>query len=133
MSTGDQQSSAAARDMSGADDPRGRGGVYAEAVRESGLPSRCTAEELVGVELRDHDGVSCECLVTDPFPPAQWPLKTNKNRRFFLYTTIARLLGATGSRNRVRLPTCVQAAISERYGESEGPATTVGFRPHALE
>ena len=50
---------------------------------------------------------------------------TDKNRRYFMYRTLAPLLGAAG--RRVQLPCCVEDKIEDLYPTSaEGPAT--GFR-----
>ena len=49
---------------------------------------------------------------------------TNKNRRYFLYSAIAALLGALG--RRVQLPDCVTLKIEELYPPSEDEPL-VGF------
>lgn len=61
---------------------------------------------------------TCLCFETDPLEGV--PDATPKQRRFFLYSTIARELGAVGL--RAELPGCVRDQIEELHGES-----TVGF------
>ena len=65
----------------------------------------------------------------NPFPPDQYPDKTDSNRRYVHYRGIARLLlelagyGCTNALLRAKLPPCVYARISEDFGES-----IVGFK-----
>lgn len=82
----------------------------------------CTAEWLDGQPLTGDtqvDGRACVCFHTDPYEGE--PEATNANRRFYLYRTIALLLGGAG--RRVDLPACVKERIQELYGNSE-----VGFQ-----
>ena len=90
-----------------------------------GAVAECTAEWLIGRRLVDREA-SCDCFERDPFPAATFPRKQMRNRRFFHYSTIAKLLGATGQGHRAALPRCVLAKIEKLYGDSE-----VGFRSRA--
>ena len=87
------------------------------------------------LSMVDTDGHTIEVdrLCDDPYPPADYPSKTNKERRFFFYRSIALLLlelagwGQSNANVRVRLPQPVYDYISDRWGES-----TTGFKdPYA--
>ena len=45
-----------------------------------------------------------------------------------MYTTGAKLLGATGYKKRVKLPRCVTKRIGELHPDADKPATKVGFK-----
>lgn len=74
----------------------------------------CTAEWLTGQQLSNKD-TSCTCFETSPF--ADDKDVSDRERRYFYYRTIARLLGAQGC--RVRLPQCVTDRIEELHGASK--------------
>lgn len=83
--------------------------------------AQCVAIWLTGRELQHAPSFgdrTCLCFLTDPYADEE---VEDKKRRFFLYRTVAALLGAVGQ--RVNLPSCVRAKIEEQYGTSE-----VGFR-----
>lgn len=93
-----------------------------------GAPIVCTTEWLRGQELEvadeDLGTRTALCWETDPFEDD--PSALPKNRRFFHYTTIARLLGGTG--RRVQLPGCVEDKIQDLYGESK-----TGFKDNSAD
>ena len=83
----------------------------------------CTTEWLRGEHLRGDERVgdrSCYCFETDPYE-GEGGTEIDNKRRFFYYTTVARLLGGAGK--RVDLPICVKDRIEELYG-----ASRTGFR-----
>ena len=88
------------------------------------------------LRMLDPDGhtVEVDRLEEDPYPPADYPQMTNKERRFFFYFTVAKLLlelagwGQTNAGVRIRLPQPVYDYISELWGEQE-----VGFVEPACE
>ena len=82
----------------------------------------CVAEWLTGQQLADGE-IGCLCFQTDPYPAGE-----PKQRRFFHYHTIAKLLGAKGQFRRVDLPPCVKKRIAENYPDRVGEATKVGFQ-----
>ena len=74
------------------------------------------------------DRTFTEFGLTDPFPAAEYPDKRNKHRRFFLYSAIAKKLGAKGAKKRAKLPRCVEARIRALYADPELSATNVGYK-----
>ena len=97
--------------------------LYPEGVP----PSECVVEQLRGEYLSfKNQGVhtNCDCFESDPYPAEDHPTMTNKNRRYFMYRTIAPKLGATG--RRVKLPDCVVDLIEELY-PADAAQPTVGF------
>ena len=93
-------------------------------------------DDLYPLRMLDPDGhtVEVDRLEEDPYPPADYPQMTNKERRFFFYFTVAKLLlelagwGQTNAGVRIRLPQPVYDYISELWGEQE-----VGFIEPACE
>ena len=83
----------------------------------------CVVVKLTG-EYLAQGGKNCDCFESDPFPAADFPDKTNNNRRFFAYRTIAAKLGMGGS--RVKHAPCVQRAINEWFPKPVSE-TPVGF------
>lgn len=73
----------------------------------------CTTDWLRGQEL-EWDNHTCLCFETDPYEGEE---VESRRKRFFLYSSISRLLGAHG--RRVDLPCCVKQQIEELYGESQ--------------
>ena len=90
----------------------------------------CVADWLEGQQLMDDgpDSTSCIFGKTDPYPPDEFPDKKPKHRRFFLYKTIAKRLGAKGAKNRAKLPGCVEYRIRKLYDDKEVSATKVGYK-----
>lgn len=86
-----------------------------------GADVQCTVDWLRGQQISGHgklSHLSCVCFQTDPLEGVAGA--TDAQRRFFYYSAIARLLGATGQ--RVDLPACVKEEISSLHGQS-----VVGF------
>ena len=83
-------------------------------------------DDLYPLQMQDEtDGlIEVDRLEEDPYPPADYPNKTNKERRFFFYYAVAKLLlelagwGQSNKNVRVRLPQPVYDYISELWGES---------------
>ena len=81
-------------------------------------------DDLYPLRMLDPDGhtVEVDRLEEDPYPPADYPQMTNKERRFFFYFTVAKLLlelagwGQTNAGVRIRLPQPVYDYISELWG-----------------
>ena len=91
----------------------------------------CAKAWLTGQLLTiDDDGQSttCDCFQSDPFPAAEWPRMKNVNRRYFYYKAIAKLLGAKGKYNRVKLPACVYQKIDELHPRTVDEPAKVGFK-----
>ena len=85
---------------------------------------------VAGQQLMDDggpDSTSCIFGKTDPYPPDEFPDKKPKHRRFFLYKTIAKRLGAKGAKNRAKLPGCVEYRIRKLYDDKVS-ATKVGYK-----
>lgn len=93
------------------------GRADAQDVQE--VDQRCTVVSLQG-QLLEFSGRSCHAWESDPFEGED---ASDKEKRFFFYSSIARLLGGAG--RRVDLPTCVKLQISKLYGPSQ-----TGFRPN---
>lgn len=90
-----------------------------------GAARTCTSEWLAGQLLRGDAGFgerTCYAFETDPYESV--PDATEKQRRYFYYHTVSRLLGSTG--RRVDLPGCVKDRIEDLHGES-----TTGFKDNS--
>ena len=86
-----------------------------------------TNQWLEGKQLQTDDA-AWFCWDCDPFPPEDFPARTNAERRFQHYRAIALFLGIRGNRNRCKLPRCVEREIRERFPNADGPANAVGYQ-----
>ena len=81
----------------------------------------------VSQQLSGIDAV-CWCWESDPFPTGDYPDKLPKERRYFHYFHIARLLGVKGEQKRAKLPKCVTGQIASMYPDEQGAKTKVGYK-----
>lgn len=81
----------------------------------------CTREWLTGEFLEAGEGPNrrqWDCWEQDPYPTSEFPQKTDKQRRYAMYTGTVRALIRTQKGCRANLPSCVRAKIESLYGES---------------
>lgn len=81
----------------------------------------CTKDWLTGRTLRGDKRLglaSCQCFITDPYPPGKFKSKKDANRRFFMWHTIAKELGVAGPGVRGRHSPCVTRMVESLYGNS---------------
>mmetsp|Transcript_8098 Transcript_8098/g.25282 ORF Transcript_8098/g.25282 Transcript_8098/m.25282 type:complete len:169 (+) Transcript_8098:343-849(+) len=91
-----------------------------------GRQRECTRDWLRGRLLDGGEELDCQVVdafETHPYPPQEWPQKSNKHRRFFMYKMLAREVGVKGARNRAAHSACVRERIESLYGTSQ-----VGFQ-----
>ena len=71
-----------------------------------------------------------ESVAAEDLPCFTFPLgnKRPNELRYFHYSEIAKLLGATGLGRRVKLPKCVCQRIAETYPDKKGARTKVGYK-----
>ena len=69
-------------------------------------------------------------MAAEDLPCFTFPLgnKRPNELRYFHYSEIAKLLGATGLGRRVKLPKCVCQRIAETYPDKKGARTKVGYK-----
>ena len=101
-----------------------------EVVETAGWGARprvCTVEWLTGRILDGGERLDNEvvdCFETHPYAKDEWPDKTDRERRFFMWHTIAKELGCTGARDRGEPSRCVKERVQSLYGASQR-----GFSP----
>ena len=102
-------------------------------VDELGSEARdrdCVVDWLRGQQLMT-DRATAFCWESDPFPSEDFPSVTPAERRYFHYSTIAKLMGVSGRKNRAKLPPCVTKKIVEAFPDEEGTPTKVGYQQDA--
>ena len=82
----------------------------------------CAEQMLLG------EGVEAEDFLCFAFPLGN---KRPNELRYFHYSEIAKLLGATGQGRRVKLPACVYKRIAATYPDKQGSRTKVGYKQDA--
>ena len=107
----------------------------ATVIEELGTGARerdCVCDWLTGQQLSG-DRATAFCWESDPFPTEDFPQVLMRERRYFHYYHIAKLLGVNGKKNRAKLPKCVVKRIAETYPDEDGTPTKVGYRQDAAE